>query len=595
MEVLAAPSTPDNPPSHPSIRRSFTLPDKLNSSPKFSPSPSPSTGVAGAIDTLYTHHAARIVFFSLMVEGPRRHSSVEQGHSAQEKDPIGTLPWASLTERTIAAGPLRFYRANESAAFLHSGATLRPILPKSRCWCVDGESKFVLRAGGRNDYYRIELPNSSADDRLKVEELKTTLAKILQYETTPCPFKRGFTVDLPEAPKTRKRPWKPRERPQPAPTSDGSPTPNRAHRLWEKPDQGMMLESSEYPSPDEDQEEFEEQPEDTTDSMPESNVGSSEPGHDSETAEDLDLTPKDVTQTAKGKVDSYKTPTRPISMSNGRAMTAPPQLNLRTVPLSNAAEASASSERVSEDTESLSSSMDSFHSFHSPISPLLPSPTLPMLSSSLGLDKETSLSVNRARSHKRDDSEMTITADDHEIWGLSPTPTAGNVEVDTTSPVDPQTPTLVSDTTSQSVSPEAITPSPTQLRHRKNTRRQRSYSPLPSPTNLCAPGSGLTGHHHLTTAILQKTCSLLMGPPAQLVALMLNIAAKIASGTYRGFSFGYGEAGQRIPCSWDFSDTDDSLYNEDGLEEDDYGVSLRNSPTAKSRSVEEVNKSWEID
>ncbi|KAI4213387.1 MAG: hypothetical protein LQ351_003887 [Letrouitia transgressa] len=590
MEVLAAPSTPDNPQAHPSIRRSFTLPNRLNSSPKSSPP----AGAAGAIDTLYTHDAARIVFFSPMVGGPRRHSSVEQGHSAQEKDPVGTLPWASLTERTIAAGPLRFYRANESAAFLHSGSTLRPILPKSRCWCVDGESKFVLRTG-RNDYYRIELPTASADDRLKVEELKITLGKLLQYETTPCPFKRGFTVDLPERPQTRTRPWRPRERTQPTPTSEGSPTVNRARRLWEKPGMGLTLENAEYPSPDEDQEDLEEQPEDMTDSVPQHSASSSDQGHESEATEGMELTPKDAWGTTEGKFDSYKTPTRPVAMSNGRATTAPSQLSLKTVPPSNAPEASASSPSVSEDTTSLSSSMDSFHSFHSPISPLPPSPTLPLLSSSPGPDNDISLPVNRVRSHKRDDSEMTITADDHDIWGLSPMPTAGNSAGDFTPPADPQTPTLVSDTTSQSVSPEAITPSPVQLRHRKNARRQRSCSPPPSPTNLHAPRSGLSSHQHLTTAILQKTYALLMSPPSQLVALMLNIAAKIASGTYRGFSLGYGEAGQRIPCSWDFSDTDDSSHEEDELEEDDYGVSLRNSPGARSRSVEEVNRSWEID
>ncbi|KAL9041808.1 MAG: hypothetical protein Q9214_003980 [Letrouitia sp. 1 TL-2023] len=590
MEVLAAPSTPDNPQAHPSIRRSFTLPNRPNSSPKSSPP----AGAAGAIDTLYTHHAARIVFFSPMVGGPRRHSSVEQGHSAQEKDPVGILPWASLTERTIAAGPLRFYRANESAAFLHSGSTLRPILPKSRCWCVDGESKFVLRTG-RNDYYRIELPTTSADDRLKVEELKTTLGKLLQYETTPCPFKRGFTVDLPEPPQTRKRPWRPRERTQSTPTPDGSPTVNRARRLWEKPEKGVTLENAEYPSLDEDQEDLEEQLKDMTDSMPENSAGSSDLGHESEATEDMELTPKDVRRATDGNFDAYKTPSRPVAMSNGRAITAPPQLSLKTVPTSNTPEASASSQSVSEDAASLSSGMDSFHSFHSPISPLPPSPTLPLLSSSPGLDKDIGLPINRVRSHKRDDSEMTITANDHEIWGLSPMPIAGNIAGDSTPTVDPQTPTLVSDTTSQSVSPEAITPSPAQLRHRQNTRRQRSCSPLPSPTNLCAPRSGLSGHQHLTTAILQKTYSLLMSPPSQLIALMLNIAAKIASGTYRGFSLGYGEAGQRIPCSWDFSDTDDSSHEEDELEEDDYGVSLRNSPTAKSRSAEEVNRSWEID
>lgn len=111
MEVLAAPSTPDNPQAHPSIRRSFTLPDRLNSSPKSSPP----AGAAGETDTLYTHHAARIVFFSPMVGGPRRHSSVEQGHSAQEKDPVGTLPWASLTERTIAAGKMNLLTKSPSS------------------------------------------------------------------------------------------------------------------------------------------------------------------------------------------------------------------------------------------------------------------------------------------------------------------------------------------------------------------------------------------------------------------------------------------------------------------------------------------------
>ena len=93
---------------------------------------------------------------------------------------------------------------------------MRPILAKSQCWCVDGESKFVLKIG-HDSYYRIELPNTGSEENEKVEDLKKVLAKVLQYEVTPCPFKRGFTVELPEKPATplKKRPWKPRQRSHP--------------------------------------------------------------------------------------------------------------------------------------------------------------------------------------------------------------------------------------------------------------------------------------------------------------------------------------------------------------------------------------------
>lgn len=93
----------------------------------------------------------------------------------------------------------------------------------------------------------------------------------------------------------------------------------------------------------------------------------------------------------------------------------------------------------------------------------------------------------------------------------------------------------------------------------------------------------------MTTAILQKTCSLLLGPPIQLVALMLRIAAKIARGASRGNSFGFGDGGQKIPCSWDFSDTSDEA--DEGWEEDDYGVSLRNNLSSKEARAGEMGQS----
>ena len=86
---------------------------------------------------------------------------------------------------------------------------------------------------------------------------------------------------------------------------------------------------------------------------------------------------------------------------------------------------------------------------------------------------------------------------------------------------------------------------------------------------------------------------MLLGPPAQLVALMLNIAAKITNGIHRGVSFSYREGGQKIPCSWDFSDADES--SEDMWDEDDYGVSLGKPVSSKSEIARETGGSWEID
>ena len=89
-----------------------------------------------------------------------------------------------------------------------------------------------------------------------------------------------------------------------------------------------------------------------------------------------------------------------------------------------------------------------------------------------------------------------------------------------------------------------------------------------------------------------------MGPPAQLVALMLNIAAKIARGALRGSSFGYGSSGQKIPCSWDYSDAEEEgegADDDDEWDEDDYGISLRPIPSKERRRRSEMEGSWEID
>ena len=485
-------------------------------------------------------------------------------------------------------GPLRIYRVLGSVAFLNSGTRLlKPILSKSQCWCVDGESKFVLQAGPHS-YYRIELPNANDEDRAKVEEFKSTLGKVLQYETTPCPFKRGFVVDLPEKPSTpvRKRPWKPRERPQPVPAPEQAARSRRELREWQRP--STFVEQP--PVPNLHAEEEDETVGEYTDSIPASSTESSEVGNDSETIDESELTPKNPFSQVNQDINMYKTPTRPRTLKTGRATTAPPQLSLQTTAPSKTSVQDLHALDMHEETISLSSSVDSFHSFHSPISPLPPSPSFPQRSLSPHPNDDQGISIPKTRSHKRDESELTVTADS-EIPCAGSKPAASQEASEPASPEFPQTPPLVHDTTSQSeeASPGPITPSSDQLRRRSKHSRQRSHSPLPSPANLYSPASRLSGHH-LTTAILQKTCSMLLGPPVSLVALMLNIASRIMNGTYNGFPFGYAASSPKLPGSWD-SDTDRTME-----EEDDYGYNLTKiSSSSSSSRLKDLGGSWEID
>lgn len=175
---------------------------------------------------LYQHPAVRIISF----EPPRE--SIVSKNSETDKDAdypidtIETLPWRSRTEDLMASGPMRIEKVQGSVNFLKCGPNfVHSILRNSQCWCVDGESKFVLRKG-KLQYYRIELPNETAEDKAKVEELKTALATVIKFEKTPCPFKRAFSVDLPDDAITprRKGKWKARDSPVLSSPDPGTPT-----------------------------------------------------------------------------------------------------------------------------------------------------------------------------------------------------------------------------------------------------------------------------------------------------------------------------------------------------------------------------------
>lgn len=182
------------------MTRSFTVPPKLTVSTRTNPTPE--IGAADGIETLYVHPSASIIKFTT---GGSRPGSSLGSPRAKHADDKGTIPWTYPTESTVAVGPMEIYRVPGSVSFLHSGALLHAILPRSQCWCVDGVSKFAFRVLPET-YYRIELPGETTEDLELVEALKVTLQKVLFYERTPCPFTRGFTVDLPvEEIKIKKR------------------------------------------------------------------------------------------------------------------------------------------------------------------------------------------------------------------------------------------------------------------------------------------------------------------------------------------------------------------------------------------------------
>ena len=416
---------------------------------------------------------------------------------------------------------------------------------------------------------------------------------MLKYEVTPCPFKRGFTVDLPEPPTTpiRMRPWKPKKQTQPvaeqgAVKSQYSDGPGRR---WSRA--GLVENTEDIAHRLTSTSEVDTATNDSIGDFGLSSAESTDHEHDVDGMDGFDIDLETPARLACEEPDALETPTRPKALRAGRAITAPPQLILKTSPLSNTTTSIPITTDLRKTSSSISSSGDSFHSFHSPISPLPPSPPYSNPPSPIPKsDERLSLDVPRMRSHTRDISEATVTGDS-ELWDLTGAE-PGREGTSASSPVLPKTPPLVSDTASEDHWSEPVTPQPP-IEHRHGEKRmaRRSYSPLPSPVNLYSPRNRLSGHH-LTTAILQKTCSMLLGPPVQLVALMLNIAAKITNGVHRGASFGY-QSGQKIPCSWDFSDADEDF--EDIWEEDDYGVSLGRPASSKSSIGKETGGSWEID
>jgi len=214
------------------------------------------------------------------------------------------------------------------------------------------------------------------------------------------------------------------------------------------------------------------------------------------------------------------------------------------------------------------------------------------------------ISIPKRPARNRETSEATITpvsstAETPGVWESSQ---AVLEEAGELSTPPPRTPTLVDDIEDNLDEEhfEICTPPPKeQLRHRPTTgsnSRRRTLSPLPPAANIFSPKHRRPRHlqtaRHLPTAILQKTCEILLSPPSHLLHLMLDIAAKIGAGEWRGMVYGFGEGGEQVVGRWDYEDGE--LLG-DAWDEDDYGISLATQQPRHRENRAAEKGGWEVD
>lgn len=483
------------------------------------------------------------------------------------------------------------------------------------------------------------MPVESNIERAQAEGLKEVLAKILLFEKTPCPFRRDFTVELPEPPETpvKKKPWRPVERLKlemtPMTTDDnGNASGNSILQQVSKPNvttpvTARMLHNvtseatAQFPQDSDSRAatpgfQSNKQTEVTEDGSDYTPVASSSKSMLSNATsgcyhkQGVDDSPNCLSEDPILTLRSFLQPAfqsmafesekeiRPQALKNcSRSITAPPMLSLITSPPSKQRNKSPLASAALLEDSDFSSSVDSFHSVQSWHSLGPPSPPASGSSSPTMIYPYPNDNIVLPKRHdSRDVPERTTTLDTPQVWELSPKSDMNDIPLGRIS-LSPRTPTS-NDNYGKSADEkfEITTPPNTRpsIRHRATTSsnsRRRTLSPLPAAVNLFSPprrrSRRLQTARHLPTAIIQKTCEILLSPPSHLLQFMLNIASKIAAGEWKGVLSGYGEA-----VHWDFED--DYAWGE--WHEDDYGVKLgRPASTSGRRNSNTFNGSWEID
>ena len=551
------------------IRRSATLPTKLLMDQHRGASSSRDPHSASvAYEVLFFHPSARIVQFSPQAP-PEYLPSPSPTDFDYPVDAIETLPWRSSAEQTVAIGPLRLEKIPGLGVFLKCGTVVRAVMKNSQCWFVDRQSTFVLRIRPLT-YYRIELPNKTKEDEKLVTDLETTLSRVLRYEVTPCPFQRSFTVPIPEEALTpkKKKAWRPKE-PEGIPeisVAADTTTQGRGDGDGE-PDQAQAREGTDA---------------DATNI----NVSLREP---------------DVIGTAKPLEDVEDSALADVSYETGhRKRSASELVNFfDTLPTSQPIqEPESESEAINH-----SPSEDSFHSAHSPVSPLIPSTihsddpfSSPALDSALllaSLDPSNESKNMIETAHTPDSSSpkpQTAAALIEEIdIPFKPRLRSTSRQGSSSSPSsshDLDIPKLGSNGASTGCAGLDIDNGDITVIHRMRVSRNRDLSPMPPPSTLSYPRPRQEGYD-FTTTILQKTCSLVLIPPLQLLLLLIQIAAQIAVGQTPRSALDY----RRRP---DYSQRR-MVGNDDYESEDDFGI-LNTTEVTSHPSRDEPNSDlWDLD
>jgi len=445
-------------------------------------------------------------------------------------------------------------------------------------------------------FYRIELSTSTFEEKQKIEEFKAVLGKVLQYEKTPSPFTRGY-VEEPETPQTpvRRKSTQPRERAKKW----------RLNKVWEPEDEEHrarlrakaqasnlareQLRSRRISSPlspnTAHSGESDQYGDSTEEDAGTSGDGSSISDHETAGNDQLD---------GNSEQPSLNDPPRPLpkkprAFHTGRSITLPPHLTLHGSPPSPSTTMPPTLTNVDggmddNDTASVASSYDSFYSADEATGDNLSS------SREQELDATERLPTTR---HKREISELTA---------MPSTPKARircdeGGESHQRDHFDPVTPPLISDSGDDAPDTawfDAITPPDTiRLRHLVRHPSRPSLRPeldtKTDPTNLFTSRPP-SRRAQLSHALIQKTYSLVIGPPAHLIALMLQIAARIVQGIpiiYDGSS-----RREKLPGTWESSADEEDEWNED-----DYGIPLNNLRRMSARSAHRTGSDtpWSVD
>lgn len=245
-------------------------------------------------------------------------------------------------------------------------------------------------------------------------------------------------------------------------------------------------------------------------------------------------------------------------------------------------------------------SFDSFHSARSPATPPAPSPqTFPYPHDNIFLPPDAS--------GHRDVSDLTITPQTRCTWDALSASSGASQFSAITAPDR----SVASEECGRSIASEdgacssAVARSTIRHRSTASISTNRALSPLPPAATLFNPkpraprreSTRMEVLRRVPMAIVQKTCEVLLGPPAYLVQLMLRVAARIVAGEWSGVVSGEGEGGERMRVWWDYEDGDMGGWSEDemvfGTPEE--GSVVRFGGAREEEEEEEEVRGWGVD